>query len=229
MSTDTLISPRYIQLFNQAATLARESRFEDSLAVWETLLGKQDGKGVMTGDFLGQAMMRKAWVLMDLERWQQAREVLEDKVLEACLGQFSTANLYEYFFSYANVLGNLRQINEMDRAFSFAMRTAADGLSDHRRMRTCWNNLFFWAEKAKAWKFLQTEAAYCVTYARNEGDEQLETIAKLNRAMALHRQGRKEKAARIVQPIRKRAQRDNNAEVLRRCEEALKEEAENSQ
>lgn len=225
MSTDTLVSPHLVQLFNQAATLARECRYEESLAVWETLLGKQDGKAVMTGDFLGQAMMRKAWVLMDLQRWQQAREVLEDKVLEACLGQFSTANLYEFFFSYANVLGNLRQINEMDRAFSFAMRTAAEGLGDHRRMRTCWNNLFFWAEKAQAWKYLQTEAAYCVTYARNQQDKQLETIAKLNRAMALHRQGRKEKAARIVEPIQKRAERDQNADVLRRCKEALSDES----
>lgn len=224
MSTDTLISPHLVQQFNQAAALARESRFEQSLAAWEVLLGRQDGKSVITGDFLGQCMMRKAWVLMDLERWQHAREVLEDKVLEACLGQFSTANLYEYFFSYANVLGNLRDISGMDRAFSFAMRTAAEGLADHRRMRHCWNNLFFWAEKAGAWKYLQTEAAYCVTYARNQGDQQLETVAKLNRAMALHRQGRMQKAARIVEPIRKRALRDADSDVLRRCEEAMKDE-----
>ena len=75
MTTVHVISPHLIQQFNAAAGLAREGSFEESLKAWDLLIeGDDSGRPrVATGDFLGQAHMRRAWVLMDLERYQDAK------------------------------------------------------------------------------------------------------------------------------------------------------------
>ncbi len=184
----SLISPELIALFNQAAGLAREGRFEESLKVWDQLLGPQkqdpDQRLVLTGDFLGQATMRKAWVLMDLERYAEARDVLGSDVMQACLGQFELKVLYEYFFSFGNVLGTLGDIAGMDDKFSRAMGIAAEELGDYPKVRQCWLNLLDHALQHKAWKYILRESDACRSLAENYADKELAAAAMKARDQA---------------------------------------------
>lgn len=215
------ISPQLIQQFNEAAGLARDGEFEASLAVWDCLLNPTEGDKqearVATGDFLGQCYMRKAWVLMDLERWGRAREVFEDEVMQACLGQFSLENLYEYFFSYANTLGNLGEVEPMDVAFSKAMSVAAEHLGDAQRLHYCWKNLMFFAEKAEAWEYLLREVEGCIQLAANIKDEALAEMGQLNKALALANLGRNVEARSIVEPLMEKARALENDATIACC------------
>lgn len=217
------ISPQLIQQFNEAAELACDGKFEASLAAWNRLLNPTKDEvmqtRVTTGDFMGQAYMRKAWVLMDLGRWQQAREVFEDEVMQACLGQFSTENLYEYFFSYANTLGNLGEVEPMDVAFSKAMNIAAEHLGDARRLHYCWKNLMYFAEITESWDYLLREVDACIQLASNIGDEKLSTMGQLNKALALAHLGRNAEARSIVVPAVERARATGADWVLACCAE----------
>lgn len=217
------ISPQLIQQFNEAADLAREGEFEASLAAWNRLLNPTDEdkreKRVTTGDFLGQSYMRKAWVLMDLQRWAEAREVFEDEVLQACLGQFSTENLYEYFYSYANTLGILGEVEPMDVAFSKAMHIAAEHLGDAQRLHYCWKNLMYFAEITESWDYLLGEVDACIQLAANIGDEKLGTMGQLNKALALANLGRNAEARSIVEPAMERARATGADWVLACCAE----------
>jgi tetratricopeptide (TPR) repeat protein len=122
--------------------------------------------------------MRKAWVLMDLRRYDDARRAFEDGVLEACLGQFSLEVLYEYFFSYGNTLGSLGEIDAMDDKLSRAMGIAAEELGDYERLRQCWRNLLQHATAAGAWSYLARECESCVRLAGNRNDEELAELAR---------------------------------------------------
>lgn len=185
----SLISPELIALFNQAAGLAREGQFEESLKVWDQLLGphqKQDPdkRMALTGDFLGQATMRKAWVLMDLGRHQEAREVFASEIMQACLGQFELPILYEYFFSYGNTLGTLGDVEGMDDKLTRAMGIAAEELGDYQKLRQCWLNLLGHAVKHKAWKYILRESDACRSLAENYADKELAAAAMKARDQA---------------------------------------------
>ncbi len=226
MTTALFISPQLIEQFNRAASLARQGMFEESLVAWERLLNPTQAekreRHISTGDFLGQAMMRKAWVMMDLRCHKQARAVLEDAVLQACLGQFDTETLCEYWFSYANVLGNLGDLQPMDDAFCRAMHIAADLLGDTSRMHQCWNNLMAWAEEANAWNYLSSEADGCLVYCRNVDDRVLHGIARLYKGMALARMGLAAEARALVQPVLAQAQEHMLDNLVARCRDIMR-------
>jgi tetratricopeptide (TPR) repeat protein len=195
-----LVSPEFIEMFNKAAGLAREGKFEESLAAWNELLDpeKERDKDLptlsMTGEFLGVAMMRKAWVLMDLERYEDALEVFEDDLMQACLGQFDLETLFEYYFSYGNTLGNLRNIDAMDDAFSRALGIAAEELGDMTRCLNTWMNLMEYALQSEAWKYLERESRNAQAFSENTDNDLLRTKAGWYHVQALKELGRTKEA-----------------------------------
>lgn len=218
MSTQ-LISEQLIARFNAAAELSREGKFDAALTAWDDLLAGSPG-AVLTGNFLGQLYMRKAWALMDLGRYHEAREVFEHPVLQPCLGQFSTETLFECYYSYANTLGLIGDIPGMDNAFTKAMNLAAEQLGDTGRVSRCWNNLFTHAESVKAWSYILREVDTCIVYA-DKHDPALALIARLNRALALFRTGRNDEAMEIVTPVQARARAEGDHKTLAMCSEIL--------
>ncbi len=185
-----VISPELIEQFNNAAQLAREGKYEESLAEWNRLLfpskeDKQDKSKMMSGHFLGIAMMRRAWVLIDLKKYEEAKRVFEEDIMKACLGQFSMHELYEYFFSHGNTLGELSDLDGMDDAFSRAINIATKELGDLSRCKLTWMNLMIYAEKVQAWEYLERESKNVLTFAENSNSEILAFEAKWYHILAL--------------------------------------------
>jgi tetratricopeptide (TPR) repeat protein len=193
-----MISPELIEIFNRAAGLAREKKYEESLAEYDKIVEpskdaiekRKDSKVVITGEFLGVAMMRKAWILMDLKRFEDAKKVFEDKVMEACLGQFNMETLYDYFFSYGNTLGDLGDIPGMDDKLSRALAIASEKLGDRKRCFLCWSNLLTLGLKAKDWEYIEKESQAARTFAENTQDVVLRIKADWHHALALNGLGR---------------------------------------
>lgn len=195
-----LVSPELVEQFNRASGLAREGKFEEALAAWNLLLGPKEEtdydapKLVMTGEFLGVAMMRKAWALMDLGRYEEARGVLEDDVMQACLGQFDLETLYEYYFSLGNTLGELGDIDTMDDAFTRALGIAAEELGDIKRCTNAWCNLMEYGARAKAWKYVERESGNAQAFAENTDSEMIRFRAGWFHLVALKELGRSREA-----------------------------------
>ena len=195
-----LTSPELVEQFNHAATLARQGEYDASLAAWDRLVGpgrgrdRPPGRRVMTGEFLGVATMRRAWVLMDLGRHEEALRALKDPVMEACLSQLRAEDLYEYHFSLGNTLGTLGQIRKMDRRLTMALNIAAEELGDLERCCRTWSNLMRHAERARAWRYLERESRRAVTFAANTGARALSFEARLRHVVARHGLGRVKKA-----------------------------------
>lgn len=193
-----MISKDLIEIFNKAAGLAREKKFEESLAEYDKIIdpskdaidARKDNKVVLTGEFLGVAMMRKAWILMDLKRYEEAKKIFEDKLMEACLGQFNMETLYDYFFSYGNTLGDLGDLKGMDDKLSRALGIASEKLGDRERCFTCWSNLLALSLKAEDWEFLEKESLAARTFAENSADTVLRVKADWHHVLAMHGLGK---------------------------------------
>lgn len=182
-----LISPELIDRFNRAVALSRAGRHEEALLIWNGMLApdaeevarrRREGPPVMSGRFLGVSHMRRAWVLMDLGRHAEARAALEATIVEACLGQLTTDELYEYFFSLANCCGQMKDIEAMDHAMTRALHLAAAELGDPARCERCWHNLMQWGRRAGAWKYLAKECTTAVRFAENAGLPRLAAEAR---------------------------------------------------
>lgn len=192
----TMTSQFYIDLFNKAAGFARAGQHEQALKVWEALLDpteeqKQEReKGAMTGDFLGQAMMRKAWTLMDLERYEDARQVFEDGVMQACLGQFTPTILFDYFFSYGNTLGQLGEIETMQDRLNRAFGIAVQELEHAGSAVNVLNNAMIFAQRARDWEALEQESTDAIQFADRLDIGPLKARATLRLVLALKGQGR---------------------------------------
>src|SRR5271169_2641254 len=147
-----------IDLFNNAAALAREGSHEKALAIWDQVINarEKDGAPRAVNEFFGQAHMRKAWSLMDLDKAQEAQAIFESEFIQTCLGQFDLKVLFDYYFSYGNTLGALGDISGMDDKFARALNIAADE-RDGYNAQLCWLNLMHYAELHSDWTYLERE------------------------------------------------------------------------
>ncbi len=185
------ISPDLIAQFNRAAGLARLGRYEDALTAWDALLEpahRPEENRIATGHFLGVAHMRRAWVLMDLGRYAEARARMEEPVMRALITQFEPQDLFEYYYSYGNILGNLGDIEAMDHAFTRALNLAATELGDLPRCLRTWHFLISHALVAGAWAYLLEEAPRALLFGRNMGAQDLVVTAE--RALTAARSAR---------------------------------------
>jgi tetratricopeptide (TPR) repeat protein len=176
-----MISQQFIDVFNQAADLARAGQPAQALAMYNRLsegrVSGGDSDRVVTGEFLGVVELRRAYCLMDLERFSEARRVFESEHMQAFLTQFDYDNLYEYFFSYGNVLGNLGDVDQMDEMLSRALGIAAEHLGDLRKCESCWYYIMYWGKSAGKWQYLEEQCVGAHMFGRDNGSVFLQTKA----------------------------------------------------
>ncbi|MGB3340625.1 MAG: hypothetical protein WBB37_03990 [bacterium] len=154
------VSRTFVERFNEAAGLASQGRYEDALEAYDNIHAPFDDyseERVMTGEFMGMIEIRKAYCLMDLERYDEARTIFESKLVKAALGQFNKATLYDYFFSYGNTLGYLGAIRKMDTVMSKALAIALQELDDLKKLETVWYWIMYWAKKHEQWVYLEEQ------------------------------------------------------------------------
>ncbi|MBU1076332.1 MAG: tetratricopeptide repeat protein [Spirochaetes bacterium] len=175
-----MISPTFIKRFNTAAELARNGKHKEALEAFNKInnpLEDPKENRVITGEFLGTVELRKAYCLMDLKRYEEARNLFESDIMKATLGQFDTETLYFYFFSFANTLGNLGEIKEMDKNMSKALNIAAEELGDVKKCEDAWYWLLFWAKEHKEWKYLEEQAISAHKFGVNSKSSFLQNLA----------------------------------------------------
>lgn len=217
-----MISEEYIKLFDKGAQFARAKKYHEALEAYGKILepSPEDGPAkVVTGDFLGQVHMRKCWVLMDLGRYDEAVVIFSSEVMQDCLGQFDTEILYEYLYSYANCLGNLGRIEEMDEKFSVALKIAAEELGDEGRCEMCWFGLLSYASKHKANEYLARESERCLPFCENTGLKELWVVALTHAVEANVALGKAGRAKELVAIISDQAGKEKDDRMKDRARE----------
>jgi tetratricopeptide (TPR) repeat protein len=201
------VSPELVSLFNQAARLSRVGRHEDALETWERLFSPE---GVWSEAdtlaaspcFLAVAAMRRAWVLMDLGRFDEARERFERGLLPRLLDLLPATERFDYWFSYGNTLAELGELEEADAALGRAICVAMSDLNDNRRASRAWSRLLDIATDQHAWGFLAREGEAAASWAASAGEPSLEVSALWRRALALRVLGREAEAHDALLRIR---------------------------
>lgn len=154
------VSRTFVERFNEAAGLARQGRYKEALEAFDNIHAPFDDyteERIMTGEFMGMIEIRKAYCLMDLGQYDEARKIFESKLVNAALGQFNKATLYDYLFSYGNTLGFLGDIEKMDGVMHKAMAIAAHELDDMQKLESVWYWIMFWANKHQKWTYLEEQ------------------------------------------------------------------------
>ena len=157
------IHPTFIQRFNRAVNLVNEGNAEAALKQYQHVFDPLEEsqtqnafKGFVTGKFLATVELRKAYCLMDLGRYTEARAIFE-QLDEGFASQLDSEGLYSFYFSYGNTLGNLGFIEEMDRRLSRAMDLAAETLKDTEKCESVWYWRLHWGKQHKAWQYLEAQ------------------------------------------------------------------------
>lgn len=159
-NSNLTVSKTFVERFNEAAGLARQGKYEEALEAYDNIhapFADYSEERVMTGEFMGMIEVRKAYCLMDLERYDEAKEIFESKLVKAALGQFNKATLYDYFLSYGNTLGYLGDIKKMNAVMYKALSIAAQELDDMKKQEDIWYWIMYWAKKHKKWFYLEEQ------------------------------------------------------------------------
>lgn len=201
------VSPELVSLFNQAARLSRVGRHEDALDAWERLFSPEgvwaEADGLAASPcFLAVAAMRRAWVLMDLGRFDEARERFETGLLPRLLDLLPAGERFDYWFSYGNTLAELGELEEADAALGRAICVGMSDLGDSRRVARAWTRLLDVATDHHAWGYLAREGESAASWAATAGESSLEVSALWRRALALRVLGREAEAHESLLRIR---------------------------
>jgi tetratricopeptide (TPR) repeat protein len=219
-----VIAPELIDMFNDAAAKAREGSHDEALAVWDKIISQNlsaTTPPAVAYDFLGQSQMRKAWSLMDLGRHKEALAIFDSDYMKNCLTQFELKVLFDYFFSFANTLGELGDLDGMDDKFSQALNIAADE-GDGYSAQLCWLNLMHYAELKPDWEYLERESKNCIQFSDNSELPRLALAAGIKRATALFKLNERDKAIKQAERVLGFAKDLGEQEAVRTTEELLR-------
>ncbi|HEC78670.1 MAG TPA: hypothetical protein ENI34_05960 [candidate division WOR-3 bacterium] len=220
------ISRTFIERFNRAAELAREGKIEEALEAYENIKAPFDDpkeERIMTGEFLGMVELRKAYCLMDLERFEEAREIFASNIIQAALGQFDFTTLCDYFYSYGNTLGKLGLLEKMDEVMKNVLKIAVNELNDLKRCEDTWYWIMYWAKEHEAWEYLEKQCISAHKFGVKSGSLFLQIKAGEFGCYAYRGLGKIEEARRGARIIIKRYKDAKiNGSVLKEWEDFLK-------
>lgn len=188
-----------VEMFNHASQLSKAGRHAQALEAWDELLLAAPFS--MTRRFHGLVLLRKAWTLMDLTRYKDARRVFESDQMQACLSTFTMAELYDCYSAHGYVLGELGAVEEMDHLISRALGLAIHDLGDTERAKDTWLALLGYATRARAWGFVLEEVDRAGAFARRQGSRELSLRVRWYRALALKNLERIEEARQEAESL----------------------------
>ncbi len=179
LSENALISPLFLQRFAEASDLAAQGQSAAALAKFKTIFideNQQKIPGAITGEFLATVELRKAYCLMDLQRYIEAKAIFE-QLDQLLAGQFGMVDLYDFYFSYGNTLGNLGLLTEMEDRMARAMNIATEELQDANRFRDLWYWILHWEKHYQAWELVEEHGQSAYEFGIQNQDLQLQILA----------------------------------------------------
>ncbi len=199
-----MTSEKFIELFNQAADLARAGKQKKSLEIYESVSQTKSGitnTDLTSGGFFGVVELRKVFCLMDLNRYAEARRILESEKMQGFLTKFENETMYEYFFCYGNTLGNLSETVMMEDCLSRALAIAAEQLGDIEKSENCWYFIMYWAKQHKKWDFLEKQCVAAHMFGTDNDSVYLQTKALEFGCFAFNGLGKTDKARKAAEVV----------------------------
>lgn len=179
----TEVDPVFVKRFNRAAALGRAGDHDAAERTYAALVEGASAKGARaTTKFVATARMRRAFCLMDLKRYEDARGELE--VARALEHDLDDEGRYELLFALGNVLGSLGRLDEAFLIMVEAISVAEDMDDYAGRPGHCWASLLRHGAEAKAWSFVTAKAPIALNTARLRGMDTLERLAAAMQEMA---------------------------------------------
>jgi hypothetical protein len=200
-------SEQFIEMFNEAADLARAGKQKKAFEIYEAVSQSKTGtanKDLTSSEFFGVVELRKAFCLMDLDRYPEARRILESEKMKAFLNKFEDEYMYEYFFCYGNTLGNLKETVLMEDCLSRALAIAAEQLGDMEKCETCWYFILYWGKQHKKWDFLEKQCVAAHMFGSDNGSVYLQIKALEFGCFAYNGLGKKDKARKAAEVVLER-------------------------
>lgn len=215
------VSSTYIERFNQAAQLAREGRSEEAFRAYDAIFGTLENpreKEEISWNFFVEVNLRKAYCLMDLNRYQDAWVILEGSEIKPYLSQIHPFQRHAYFFSLGNILGNLGKVYLMRDKFIKAIKIAGQELNDPKKEMDSWFWLLQWGKTWQKWDFLYEVAYQGLKRGFGSQNEELVDMAEQYLAYSYRGKGHLEKG--LVRPLKilQYYKNSNNSEKVKEWE-----------
>jgi tetratricopeptide (TPR) repeat protein len=172
----TDVDPGLVKDFNRAAKLGRDGAHAASAALYEDVVRRAARRRATASPaFVATARTRRAFCLMDLERYEDARTELQAaSKLEQHL---SLDGRYELLFALGNTLGALGHVDQAFTTLVSAIRTAEDMNDYTERPARCWGRILAIGVDRKAWSFVEDKAKIALDNARLRPMPELASIA----------------------------------------------------
>lgn len=175
------VDPQLVDLFQEAVAFARSGDHANALTAYRAVLDKHRAERLSAAPrFIATTQLQSAYALVDLDRLDEANQVLED--LDH--GMFRGTQLYDYHFTRGNVFGALGRLRDMFTSFVEAISTAED-LDDYtERPFACWTKMLGFAIHARDWHYVLELADKALQVAGVRDIEKLRDAATVARDMA---------------------------------------------
>lgn len=172
------ISPSFLRRFQQAGLLASAGYRLEALTAYETLFAPlpADETAELTFTFRAVVQLRRAVLLGDLRRDEEARLVFEGELREL-LPELDPALRFEYFLSFGNTLGRLGRVDSMVMALTEAVYIAQSRLLDLRRCEQAWKWMLHWCKVHQSWALLERKAREAHALGVRLGSQELQLLA----------------------------------------------------
>ena len=210
-----MTSEQYIEMFNEAADLARSGKQKNALEIYEKISKTKAGianKDLTSGDFFGVVELRKAFCLMDIDRYVEARKVLESEKMQGFLSKFEHETMFEYFFCCGNTLGNLGETHLMEDCLSRALAVAAEHLGDLQKCENCWYFIMYWAKQHMKWEFLEQQCVAAHMFGTDNDSIYLQQKALEFGCFAYNGLGKTDKARKAAEVVLERLRASGSKE-----------------
>jgi tetratricopeptide (TPR) repeat protein len=162
--------------FNRASALGRALEHEAAERAFAALLARVAQPGaVASEEFVATARMRRAYCLMDMGRYAEARVELE--AARASRHALDAEGRYELSFALGNTLGALGELESAFVTLVDAISIAED-LEDYTsRPAQCWMRILAIGVEREDWGFVYDKAKIALNTARLRGIPELEALA----------------------------------------------------
>lgn len=223
---DTNIDPNLIDRFDKAALLKKNGSPHEAIKIYDGLLEtiKSNENINSLGEFLAHILIRKAYCLMDIGRFQEAKVIFESEELAENISKIHQSPYIWYLFSYGTTLGNLGLIDRMyeilTRAENFS-KIAMDDNSSFTKM--VWKEILHWGKENQDWEFLKKHSEEAIKIGEEKNESFISYLGDMNLCFAYNGLGLRKEAKKASKALLKKIKKNKRKDMQNSQIEDLKE------